>query len=264
MKLLKSPAPQLPSPGVEPGPGPCRSNLFPLTAVQAKSRPSAPHGGGGGGCLFRAKVVTAPACTSCKLISAGTLRMMHGRTETLYYTVLCRRSEAGSGGRGQDTHSQTAENRQLVKGFQRPECESGQVSAEPPHSWPIRLCQTSLTPVITGPPRPDGTTAAAVRAANTPPRWSSFDVEVSEVIPEERVLHRAEHHLDVIGVRGACEVGVERLVALLVLLPVQLQDERFGRFGISAGPCRCGGWGGAQRPLVLRLGPVLRENLAVT
>lgn len=119
---------------------------------------------------------------------------------------------------------------------------------EPPQSWPIRLCQTSLTPVIIG---PDGTTATgAVRAANKPTRWSSFDVEVSEVLPEQRVLHRAEHHLDVVGVRGTCEVGVKWLVALPVLLPVQPQDELFGRFGVSAGPCR----GGAQHPLVLMLG----------
>lgn len=119
-----------------------------------------------------------------------------------------------------------------TKGFQRGTCESGQVPAEPLQSWPIRLRQTSLTPVIIGP--------ASLNGSRNQRCLCSFNVEVSEVLPEERVLHGAEDHLDVLGVGGACEVGVERLVALPVLVPVQLQDELFGRFGVAAGPCAAG------------------------
>lgn len=58
-----------------------------------------------------------------------------------------------------------------------------------------------------------------------PPRQTakpSFQVEVFEVLDEERVFDRLEDKRDVFGVRGTGEVRVERFLALHVQILVKL------------------------------------------
>lgn len=122
-QTAEAPSPATAVPSCANGPaGPCRSNLFLLTAVQAGSSLSAPHAGGSHGCLFRAKVVATPAHASCKLISAGTPRIMHGGTETLYWKGLVQEIRSrprweGPGHRFGGGKKKTPDNH--VKGFQK-------------------------------------------------------------------------------------------------------------------------------------------------
>lgn len=61
----------------------------------------------------------------------------------------------------------------------------------------------------------------------------SFQVEVSEVLDEERVLDGLEDERDVLGVGGAGEVRVERLLAFHVQVLVQLEEEFLCGFSVA-------------------------------
>ena len=68
-------------------------------------------------------------------------------------------------------------------------------------------------------------------------------VELSEVVSQDGVLDGGEHEADVLGVCGAGEVGVDRLLPVWVLVLVHLQDELPGRFGIASRPWETKGGG---------------------
>lgn len=68
----------------------------------------------------------------------------------------------------------------------------------------------------------------------------SFQVEVFEVLDEERVLDGLEDERDVLGVRGTGEVRVERFLALLVQILVKLQEEFLRSFSVALRPFLCG------------------------
>lgn len=71
------------------------------------------------------------------------------------------------------------------------------------------------------------------------PVWL-HQVELLQVVPQDGVLDGHEDEADVLGVGGAGEVGVQRLVLVRVLLLVHFQDEFLSRVWILLRSCTVG------------------------
>lgn len=69
------------------------------------------------------------------------------------------------------------------------------------------------------------------------PTSSLFEVELFQVVSEERVSDGFEDHPDILCVRGAGEMCVKGFVAPAVQIPVHLQDEVSRSFGVTLRPC---------------------------
>lgn len=63
----------------------------------------------------------------------------------------------------------------------------------------------------------------------------SHQVVLLQVELQDGVFDSGEHKADVLGVRGAGEVGVDDLVAIRVQVHKHLQDELAARLGVSLG-----------------------------
>lgn len=79
---------------------------------------------------------------------------------------------------------------------------------------------------------------AGWESPSTCPEASSFQVEVMEVVDEQRVFDSFEDKADVLCVCGTGEVCVHRLVALHVQILVHLQEEFFRSLSIALRTCR--------------------------
>lgn len=82
---------------------------------------------------------------------------------------------------------------------------------------------------------------AGWESPSTCPEASSFQVEVLEVVDEQRVFDGFEDKADVLCVCGAGEMRVQRLVAFQVQILVHLQEEFFRSLSIALRACRGGG-----------------------
>lgn len=69
------------------------------------------------------------------------------------------------------------------------------------------------------------------------------------MLDEERILDGIEDERDVLGVGGAGEVRVERLLALHVQVLVQLEEEFLRSFSVALRPfvCVCVWFGGGDK-----------------